>query len=309
MISVYLDTNVWIDIAWAWYGRNSRSRHKAVATYLADSVRRRIVRLPLSYFHCFEMLKHEDHAWRDRLWKFAVSLSNCTGLLNRQCIQDALIEEAVCRIFCVTSGRSQLDPYTNSGLFGLPLEGQFPLTDLCLRTPEGWTSFWLDMPEETREQLFSGLINSERSFVKRRNNLKSSWTDEDYTTRKRAYIARLFLDLQDSYLHATTKIGKRPEDIESLSMEDKIRLVTEVPPLDVEVGLATQHLQQWDRLEEVNDVRDIGHLCMAIPYCDVVVTERYWVDKIERERMDERYKTILLSDMSDLETTIEKERK
>jgi hypothetical protein len=253
------------------------------------------------------MLKHKDTAWRKQLWRFAVSLCNCTGLLNRQCIQGDLVKQAVFHVFGMTSGTDPLVPYTSSALFGLPFEVSFPLTDAFLCTPEGWTSFWLDMPEETREDLFRGMRDREQSFVGRRNNLKSSWREDDYVTRRRAYIASLLLDFQELYLRAMTKIGKRfPEDIESLRMEDKLRLVTEVPPLDVEVALATQHLQQWDRPEEINDIRDIGHLCMAVPYCDVVVTERYWIDKLRREKLDEKYQTVLLSDISTLATTLEK---
>jgi hypothetical protein len=308
MINVYLDTNVWIDIARAWYERDSRSPHKDIATYLKDKVAKQSIRLILSHFHCLEMLKYEDKTWRDRLWLFAVSLSGCTGLLNRQCIQDVLIEQAVSRVFNVEPVGSPSDPYTNSALFGFPFGCKSPYTKVILRTQEGWISFWLDMPEETREQLFLGMMNMEQSFIQRRNNLKLSWRKEDYTTRRRAYITSLFFDLQDSYMRAMIKIGKRfREDIESLRLEDKLRLVTEVPTLDVEVALATQHLQQWDRPEEINDIRDIGHLCMSVPYCDIVVTECYWIDKLKREKMDERYNTILLSDISTLITTLTKE--
>jgi hypothetical protein len=39
---------------------------------------------------------------------------------------------------------------------------------------------------------------------------------------------------------------------------------------------------------------------MAVPYCDVVVTERYWIDKLRREKMDKKYNTSLLSDICEL---------
>jgi hypothetical protein len=108
------------------------------------------------------------------------------------------------------------------------------------------------------------------------------------------------MDYQQLYADAMNGIGKSLGDLEALSMEERMSLVTEVPPWDVEVELATQHQQQWDRAEEENDIRDISHLCMAVPYCDVVVTERYWVDKLRRKKMDEKYGTRLISDIPGL---------
>jgi hypothetical protein len=154
------------------------------------------------------------------------------------------------------------------------------------------------MPEEMHQHLFNGLSRFEEEFVARRNELKKSWRKCSHSLRKRAHIARLFMDMQDQYLTPMRTLGKRREDIEFLDMEDRLRLITEVPPLDVEVSLAVQHQQQWDRQEVMNDVRDISHLCMAIPYCDAVITERYWVDKVEREKIDEKYNTIVTSDLS-----------
>ncbi len=154
------------------------------------------------------------------------------------------------------------------------------------------------MPDKIHERLFEGLHEREAAFVQRRNVLKKTVREDNYQRRKRSYVAALFVETQDHYLRSLDQLGKNRIDIENLTMEDRIRLVTEVPPLNVEISLAIQHQQQWDRSETNNDVRDISHLCMAIPYCDVVITERYWVDKIQRERLDKKYGTQVSSDLS-----------
>ena len=158
--------------------------------------------------------------------------------------------------------------------------------------------FWLKMPDEILERLYDGLHIHEEAFIQRRNKLKNTFREESYTLRKRAYVAVLFLSMQEHYLKAMDRLGKTKMDIESLTTEDRIRLVTDVPTLDVEVSLSTQHQQQWDRPEVINDVRDMSHLCMAIPYCDVVITEKYWVDKIQREKLDKKYGTQVSYDFS-----------
>jgi len=293
---VYLDTNKWIELERA-QSENDASRRQIV-DHVLSQVEKGLLCLPLSITHCDEMVKHGDVKKRGSLWRLATHLSGCCAMLNKPKLLPALIEEAVYKVFGKQLDREPAEVFTRSGLFGLEFKEPLPLTDLLMTTEYGWNHFWLDMPDEMHERLFEGLRVREEAFVKRRNELKETFREESYELRKRAYVAALFLDMQDHYLRSLTRLGKNKMDIETLTMEDRIRLVTEVPPLDVEVSLATQHQQQWDRPEVINDVRDINHLCMAIPYCDVVITELYWVDKIQREKLDKKYGTQVSNDLS-----------
>lgn len=56
-------------------------------------------------------------------------------------------------------------------------------------------------------------------------------------------------------------------------------------------------MQPKNRPIHENDFFDIMHLSSAIPYCDVVVTEKKWVDLAKQAKLDELYNTILLSDV------------
>lgn len=294
--TVYLDTNMWIELKRA--SLNGADPRRRIVEHVWHRVEEGSLRLPLSITHCLEMVKHGDHEKRRQLWTFATHLSGCFGMINKQVLLRSLIDEAVLKVFGTEIDRAPIEVFTRSGLFGLEFKRQYALTDLILTTEDGWVSFWIDMPDDIHQSLFQGLRNFEEGFIKRRNELKESWRNCDQSLRKRAHIARLFMDMQDQYLQSMTRLGRDQGDIECLEMEDRLRLITEVPPLDVEVSLAVQHQQQWDRQEVINDVRDISHLCMSIPYCDVVITERYWVDKIKRAKLDEKYGTQVSSDLS-----------
>jgi hypothetical protein len=52
----------------------------------------------------------------------------------------------------------------------------------------------------------------------------------------------------------------------------------------------------WER----QDLNDIGSLSVAIPYCDIVVTESLWTDAAERSNVLERFGTIVISDLAEL---------
>jgi hypothetical protein len=298
MKTIYLDTNKWIDLSWAHCDVTDKNRE--VLTYLKNKVQKGEWRLPLSFIHCHEIIKMKDPLNRRRLWEFAVSLSRCCGLLNKQFILDSLIEESVHSVFNVPSNGTKITPFTKNGFFGFDFQSEYPSVMECIQTERGWIDFWLDLPDEKHDQLFEGLKKLESTFVNQRTALKNSSRNDDADIRKRSYIASLLLDYQEKYLLAIGNIGKTQHDIESLSMQDRIRLITNVPPLDVEVALAVQHQQQWDRREKENDFRDVSQLCLAVPSCDVVLTEKYWIDKLKREKMDKKYGTQLLSDISDL---------
>jgi len=49
-----------------------------------------------------------------------------------------------------------------------------------------------------------------------------------------------------------------------------------------------------------NDVTDIDQLAMAMPYCDVVVTENAAADAMKKAHLDERCATTLLRSLNDL---------
>jgi hypothetical protein len=51
-----------------------------------------------------------------------------------------------------------------------------------------------------------------------------------------------------------------------------------------------------------NDVTDIDQLAMAVPYCDVVVTEKAGADSLKKAHLDERCGTTLLRSLNDLPT-------
>ena len=51
--------------------------------------------------------------------------------------------------------------------------------------------------------------------------------------------------------------------------------------------------KQW----EGNDLNDVMALSVAVPYCDVVVTEGQWVHFVRAAKLDRRCKTKMISDL------------
>jgi hypothetical protein len=58
--------------------------------------------------------------------------------------------------------------------------------------------------------------------------------------------------------------------------------------------------QSQDTNWKPNDLNDIASLAVAIPYCDVVVTERQWSHMARRAELDRRFNTVILHDLRSL---------
>lgn len=54
--------------------------------------------------------------------------------------------------------------------------------------------------------------------------------------------------------------------------------------------------QPWKR----NDLNDLLFLSIAVPYCDVVVTERQWARHINQLGLAQQHGTTVLHDLTDL---------
>ena len=58
----------------------------------------------------------------------------------------------------------------------------------------------------------------------------------------------------------------------------------------------TASQKAWER----QDLIDISALAVACVYCDIVVTERFWVHAARRAELEQRFGTTLLHRLTDL---------
>jgi hypothetical protein len=75
--------------------------------------------------------------------------------------------------------------------------------------------------------------------------------------------------------------------------------VNSLPTIAVERALRRYGVLN-SRPWKVNDQRDLDHLSLGVPYCDVVVTDRAAADALRRAHLDERFGVIVLSDLAQL---------
>ena len=82
--------------------------------------------------------------------------------------------------------------------------------------------------------------------------------------------------------------------------DDWMAFVHDIPTVDVFVTLGLERDKQADRPIHRNDLKDIGFLAMALPYCDVIVCEKFFGHLACSVGLDKKYSTLVLRSLDDL---------
>jgi hypothetical protein len=78
-----------------------------------------------------------------------------------------------------------------------------------------------------------------------------------------------------------------------------------MPSTEVSIELKTAWHRNRDKQWTANDIYDIDAMSLAVPYCDVVVTEKACHHALKAARLGERMHTALLRNLEDLPSTLD----
>lgn len=320
--TVYLDQNKWIDLARANYNRSDGKKFKIVLDVINKSIRNDQIILPISTWHIVETQNDPNASRRKRLAKVMATLSQGWALSSSDEIKDIEAQISAANIF-------NFNPPDLPRIFGKGihfawdieideiLHKTFPNISNAqdkirkykefLSTPLGVETILLQPSEvslrNAREKYISILDSFQVESEHFRNQFES-------TNRSRNFHKVIFmvnvLEVLNSYLNnACACHGRTLDDIKTMGDEVVIKFLHGIPSLDVELELIPRRNVNWNKKVSRNDLADIAFLQTAIPYCDIVVTEKSWKHHIIQSGLDTKYKTIVLDDLCDLEQHID----
>lgn len=82
--------------------------------------------------------------------------------------------------------------------------------------------------------------------------------------------------------------------------EEARTFAREMPSTDVSIELKTAWHRNRDKPWNANDIYDIDAMSLAVPYCDIVVTEKACHHVLHAAHLGERMQTAILRDLTDL---------
>ena len=89
-------------------------------------------------------------------------------------------------------------------------------------------------------------------------------------------------------------------EIAQLDPEEQREFLNDLPTIATQAALRYKRHKNPSHTWKLNDLRDSDALREAVPYCDIVVTERHARAMLQEAGLDRRFGTVLLSDLRQL---------
>ncbi|NEA24727.1 hypothetical protein [Actinomadura bangladeshensis] len=118
-------------------------------------------------------------------------------------------------------------------------------------------------------------------------------------------LARDFNSLLDDINGICQRLNVDPHILLDGGAESIRAFVDDVPTTAVAHHLRRLRHRNPQHPWSQHDLADITSLCTAIPYCDVVVTEKQWAHLANIAKLGQRYNTFICSKLSDLDKWLE----
>jgi hypothetical protein len=125
---------------------------------------------------------------------------------------------------------------------------------------------------------------------------------------RRAQYVRYTHMFQGQLRNTLRSVGRTLDDFIALGVDGLTEFWSRVPSLDVDCELTLYRDRQWSRSVQSNDFCDIGHLVLAVPYCDIVVVEKFWARALEETGLAQKYHVVVCSDLAQLPAHLEQLR-
>lgn len=309
---IYLDQKGWIDLAKLYYGHPTNSEKALLEKILKASDNDKAV-FPISMATLSETCEISKDRWRKELASLMVNVSKYHAI--RPYIKYTLELEIENLILAklnlpLINIRKHFVEKGFARLMGGKLEATSEKIDpKVLNKINQHAANQLDRPE-TLEYLMSVHYENDEEKLKDleavetfegiRNKLKTI-KDNDIR-RKASFIQNTHATIVPLLARRLYDMGAPISFVETFFYQfDVDEFLKKLPTALCLFTLLFQRDQQSERDIQVNDIADIWHLTLAIPYSDIVVTERMWASIAKRAKLDEKCNTIILPSLTDLD--------
>jgi hypothetical protein len=327
---VYLDLNHWYALGAALAGRPARPEHAVVWQKLKDQVDQGQLVFPLSAIHYMELTENP----RDELRREAADAMRGLSRFATIAPLDKIVDEELARELNRRFGRPafpmkvpkfgvgvgfafsqdiRLRPFENIPGEQLPLiEARLGIsTDRFEAAVNDALEYsMLTSPSAERGQIpgldpYAARRVADKELESFKVMLHTLRTDPDISKRPLDAICvrQYYYDIPDNYERALASAGYTQSSVPLRSGEDFTSFLMNLPSRHVVSMIQLHYLRDVERDWTINDLRDIHALSTAIPYCDVVVTDKKaWDVTANRAKLGEKFNTAIFCRLADLAT-------
>lgn len=329
---IYLDLNHWIALAKAEAGHPGGNGNSEILEWCCDAVERGEALFPISDTIYMEISKIGRFRQRRDLRRAIERVSHFFVITSRDVIATHEVEALLDEVAGPNPQPINTMDYLDWGLaraFGMvggfrirSKDGDDVTADVRASHPEGPEAFDAILaeatmtlnrqaiegpsPEEEPDMRAGGWDPSgvsEESERRAKQEIEQVQRFDDDPAWRRGRIRdvvaarEVLIELHDTLNRGLSERGANFTDIFP-EPETTRRRLDSLPSFDVSVTLKTSYHRDPAHRWTTNDIHDIDALASAMPYCDVVVTDKAACSHATRSGLAERLETIVLSDLS-----------
>lgn len=306
VLKLYLDQNKWIDLARAETGHPGGEAFVEALAVFKKAVDEGRACFALSAAHYYETGKQRDRKRRTELATTMVRLAGTLRIAPPHTIVPWEIQRALVEVFDLPLSVPDIELFGHGVAHAfsaptlrytaptewhgvpLPTEWQqelqrraaqaFEAMILASVTPEG-------MPDEMRLTMHDFKNLTDDRFVQGQEEVAAVVKQHGRRRLEDIMLATAYTDIRMPVAEASYRLGLEPEQV-----GDNWRQILEaIPSRWVEMKLRHQRQANPQKAWHGNDLNDVTALAIAVPYCDVVVTEKSWVSLLNAAKVGDRF--------------------
>jgi hypothetical protein len=334
---VYLDLNHWISLAKASVGHEQGEAFHQVLEACRTAVNNRAAIFVLAGAHYFEMLKIASPRQRNDVAQVMEDLTRFSTLLDRTVVMRLELSAALDHVLRLEPRDPHVDLVATGVAHAFGRSGGFTIQD-CATGADATASFREQYgPEKFDAYMANAMLGFERNCLRgpvtqdeieklrtlgydhqRVLQVAQRRAEEEQAQRLRldgegpwrrrrlrdvVSARELLIEFQNLAPAALQERGVSLEDVFT-SPQAGIAFMQSMPSTDVGITLKTAWHRNRDKRWSANDIYDIDAMALAVPYCDVVVTEKACQHALVSAGVDMRMKTIILRELAQLPSTL-----
>lgn len=302
---LFLDQNKWIDLAKVHSGKVNSGPEYDVYQYLTASIGNGEIIIPLTSANIIETSKRHDLTSRSDVVHTQAEFSKGWVFRSRKSRLLVEIKNALHLAFGYDPVLLPLNWVAVPNFIRAFEEYEPSMVAMAdyLNTRFGekqaYVDYMLNQPDQTRRKAHAILSRESDSLVERIENRRKDFKDYSMEMQRRAYSVHLFSDHQKLIVQELVNMGHTLQQMEKLGADVFVKFLENIPTLNVELKLAISREAQTGSLK-ANDLGDIGNFYTSIPYADVIVAEKNFVNLARQTKLDKEYGVQLHTNLAGL---------
>lgn len=284
---VFLDQNAWVTLSrGAWDKAKYPEEHIALSK-VVEAVQSKAILVPLTQTNIYETFKINNPDRRCNMARTQSLISTGLVFRGRRCILKETLSAYIAEKLAIVRATpveywflsdlwfEAVEDYSPE-IFGFEIS-QSVIDHIRLDPARALFDYLMFKDESVRLEAVRRYTAGSAALIRRIEARRTLIYGTTTALRKRAYGARVLVDEIDFVLATGRNLGLNWQNLSDIGSSLARSIVAEVPILNVERELVVRLEAQSRKIDE-NDLRDMASFTTVLPFADIVVAEKPFVN-------------------------------